>query len=310
MGQIAAATREIWKAVLLLLRADTDAEKDHDVQAASAQSVRPLQQRSHVERYRDAAFSASAMVCRWASFDDAEFVFATVVLLIKALPFLLTDEQIAAASSSIAARVAVAAAVSCMLKFYSDAVYDYDFTSAVLQKVLTAEEIDQCGHRALYDSMHSCEATIAFRGGLFCTATKNVLIKSKANTVETLRLGKLDASVESAWASVCFYVAFHNVYDIEVSSASLGSSALSMAVSLAAHSCVREAGYAGELPFPASESFLVETAAVMLDVVCSAGPLAQDAVGGVFTNAQRKEYFMTLPPCVAAAALALRRELV
>lgn len=309
-ASIAQALRGLWGFLRHLVVRDVSKLEDVPVEVAPPLSLHPLQERIHVERYRDLALAMASHVCHLEGADEAEFIFASIVVLLRSLPHLLTEDQISEAPTSLAGRMAAAATASSLLKFYSDCGYDSEFSAAVLATALTTDERTRYTPDELMESLHSCEATVAWRAGLFSVTTGNVFVEARDNVVEALDLGVIDRTTAKACMAVSFYLAFHSFYDIHCLGQTLSMSTLAAAISLAAATCARESGHAARMQFPNPNYFLVGSAATILERVAALGPGAQTLVGGVFADAQKTEYFMTLNSCVEGAARALRRELV
>ena len=265
-----------------------------------------------MERYRDLAFHVAVHVCHMQCVDaeEAEFTFATILLLLRSLPHLLAEDQISAAPASLSARMAAAAAASSILKCCSDYERDREFSAAVLATAITRDERARYAPYELMESLHSFEATVAFDGGLFSVVTENVVAASRGNIADASRLGVIGHETAQECTRVAFYLAFHALYDVYYLDPTLTSPAIAAVLSLAALSCARESGHAARIPFPDRDRCLVGTAAAVLERVASLGPRAQAAVGGVFLNAQRAEHFMTLQEHVEAAARSLRLALL
>jgi len=302
--------RDLWRCLCRLVVRDAERLEDVPVDAAPALPLHPLQERIHVERYRDLAFAMASHVCHLERVDDAEFIFASIVVLLRSLPHILTEEQLLEAPTSLASRMAAAATASSLLKFYSDCMCDQEFSAAVLAAALTADERARYTLSELMESLHSCEATVAWHSGLFSATTGNVLVEARDNVVEALNIGVINQKTARACMDVCFYLAFHSFYDTHSPGQTLSSSTLAAALSLAAVTCARESGHAACMPFPSPNNLLVASSATILECVAALGPRAQTLVGGVFTDARKAPHLMTLSSCVRDAARALRRELV
>lgn len=303
---LAEATRGLWR---LLVARDAEQFNDVLVEVAPPRSLGPLQERMHVERFRDLGLAVASHVCHLEGVDEAEFIFAAIVVLLHSLPHMMTDAQISSAPISIAGRMAAAATASSLLKFHSEFGYDHEFSAAVLSAVLTRDERAQYTSEELMESLRSFEATVAFYGCILSVSENNVFIKARNNIAEASHLGLLNQKTAEACMIVSFYLAFHAHYDIYSTGKTLSTCTLAAALSLAAVSCARNSGHATHMPFPDPDKLLVEIAAPILERVASLGPSAQTLVGGVFSNTQTTAYFMTLPSCVGGAARTLWREL-
>lgn len=252
-------------------------------------------ERADVEQHRDLAFAVAVGIGGNEGLDDGEFVFASILLLLRCLPDLHDAAQ---AHTLLAGRIAAAAAASTLYKFFIEGCDEDSASGSLLTRAGATWRHDQ-----LKNAMRRCETVLAFRGNLFSTATDNVLISSRGKVEHALRQGRLDKKAASGCRAVAFYVAFHCVYEVNKFTDSVGQDAVASAISLSSLACAHASGYHASLPEREEHAAL---GAQLLERVAKLGTTAQSMVGGVFDDASRREHFMTSRQSVADAARSLR----
>lgn len=267
-------------------------------------AVHPFKAKVNVERFRNLAFDLSAKVCRLESYDEARFIFAAIAISIKSAPHILSADDIVESPASVGGRMAAAAVVSSLLKFYSESGFEHEFTAVLLKEALTPKELKLYSSE-LASSIMSCEATVAFKGGLFSLATTNVFSECRRCIIECIELGVINNSTASGCISTSFFLAFHAFYELDSLVRSTGLHHSSAALALASLSCALEAGYMQKISFSRPEERVVRAAREILSTVAEIGPRAQTMLGGVFVDTQKAPFFMTLQERLAAAELRL-----
>ena len=255
-------------------------------------------ERADVEWHRDLAFAVAIGIGSNEWLDDGEFVFASILLLLRCLPDLHDAAQ---AHTLLAGRIAAAAATSTLYKFFIEGCDEDSASGSLLTRALAQGATWRHDH--LKNAMRRCETVLAFRGNLFSTATDNVLICSRGKVEHALRQGRLDKKAASGCRAVAFYVAFHCVYEVNKFTDSVGQDAVASAISLSSLACAHASGYHARLPEREEHAAL---GAQLLERVAKLGTAAQSMVGGVFDDASRREHFMTSRQSVTDAARSLR----